>query len=363
MSEVEWKTVEGYSRYKVSTDGEVMDTKDNVLVAKQLTGVPQYYYVNLNADNGYRKLVRVHRLVAQAFIPNPENFNIVDHINRDKLNNKISNLRWTDHSGNQRNVENNKYIGDVLVKDFVNKYESPSAAYSYIMSNLFAGLSEQDAVQKYEEYLQYGIKKYKVEWEGEEVYLSDLCEQMGKDYYSVKNRLGQGWDIWNAIYGINTEFNSKFSFVLRGENEVDHWFPSKEYFGKLHRESLIQYLDMDYTYEELLMLDGKEHLRQTIRGVTGTIKELCKHFQVSESAVNTNMSRRGMTLEDALFAPRKRVKSLSINGVYNTPKYWYESFGINPKTANKIKSVKGLTFKETLEHFGVDTTGMVFSDI
>lgn len=114
--------------------------------------------------------------------------------------------------------------------------------------------------------------------------------------------------------------------------------------------------------EDILEWDGKDHLRQTVLGVTGTIKELCRYFEVSEGAVSTNMTKKGMTLEEALKSPRQRVKRLAINGVYNSPKYWYESFGINPKRANGWKANKeGRTFKETFEYFGVDTSNMDIS--
>ena len=73
------------------------------------------------------------------------------------------------------------------------------------------------------------------------------------------------------------------------------------------------------------------------------------------------MTKKGKSLEEALTTPRQRVKRLSINGVYNSPKYWYESFGIDPKTANGYKSKYGKTFKETFEHYGVDVSEMVIS--
>lgn len=52
-----------------------------------------YLRVNLKL-NGSGKTMRIHRLVAEAYLPNPDNLPSVDHINFDKTNNSVNNLRW-----------------------------------------------------------------------------------------------------------------------------------------------------------------------------------------------------------------------------------------------------------------------------
>lgn len=111
--------IEGYSRYIISECGIVLDTKTNRLVSQVITGVPQYMYVNVWNDEGDRKLIRVHRLVALCYVENPSNFNIVDHIDGNRLNNHYLNLRWTTSTGNQKNRSDNWYIGDRLAIDII----------------------------------------------------------------------------------------------------------------------------------------------------------------------------------------------------------------------------------------------------
>ena len=61
-----------------------------------------YCIIPLN-KNGKKFIRKIHRLVAQAFIPNPDNKEIVDHIDCDRTNNIVSNLRWV------TTKENNEY--------------------------------------------------------------------------------------------------------------------------------------------------------------------------------------------------------------------------------------------------------------
>jgi hypothetical protein len=50
-----------------------------------------------------KKMIHLHRVIATVFIPNPDGKRCVDHINGDKLDNRICNLRWATHTENMRN--------------------------------------------------------------------------------------------------------------------------------------------------------------------------------------------------------------------------------------------------------------------
>ena len=87
-----WKDVPGYvGLYKVSNYGRVKSIKKQ-LVLKICGSGNRYKTVAL--CNGMRKTFRLHRLVAAAFIPNPDNLPEIDHIDGNRANNDATNLRW-----------------------------------------------------------------------------------------------------------------------------------------------------------------------------------------------------------------------------------------------------------------------------
>lgn len=92
-----WKDIEGYEGlYQVSDRGRVRSLKKILNQTIQKDG---YYNVTLH-KNKDKKTFRVHRLVAQAFIPNPDNKSEVNHINEDKTDNRACNLNWMSHKEN-----------------------------------------------------------------------------------------------------------------------------------------------------------------------------------------------------------------------------------------------------------------------
>ena len=95
----EWKAIPGYEGlYEVSNMGNVRNVRRNTLLrlSKDCYG---YIQVSLY-KNGRRTGLRVHRLVAEAFIPNPDNLPQVNHKDEDKSNNRVDNLEWCDSKYN-----------------------------------------------------------------------------------------------------------------------------------------------------------------------------------------------------------------------------------------------------------------------
>lgn len=95
-----------YKDYFITEDGKVFSNKQGTLKElKPFVNSSGYLIVGIQVEKLVSKQKRVHRLVAETYIPNSDNLPQVDHIDENKKNNEVSNLQWVTH---QRNSEKSK---------------------------------------------------------------------------------------------------------------------------------------------------------------------------------------------------------------------------------------------------------------
>jgi hypothetical protein len=143
-----WKTIEGYEGfYEVSNLGRVKSVERVVITSrgsrhykeKQLCQIKHGEYLHvLLCKNGVSDWFEIHQLVAKAFIPNPNNYAVVHHINRNPQDNRVENLMWV--SKEEHDIIHTQILGgkrrkakrvdqiDKITGEVLHQWNSPTEA-------------------------------------------------------------------------------------------------------------------------------------------------------------------------------------------------------------------------------------------
>lgn len=135
----EWKDIPEYEGlYQVSNFIKVLNVKTGKLIACSVTN-KGYYQVNLWKNNKC-KHYSVHRLIGQAFVPNPENKPEIDHINTFKDDNWFKNLKWVTKKEQQNNPLTKQHISKGLKGKHINRTDLSKPVYQYNFNNELIGI-------------------------------------------------------------------------------------------------------------------------------------------------------------------------------------------------------------------------------
>ena len=137
-----------YPNYLIYEDGLVFSQKYNKFLKEQ-DNRDGYKRICLCKD-GKQKHFLIHRLIAIHYIPNPDNLKEVDHINRDKSDNRLENLRWVTRSENEQNkgIRCDNTSGEKYIS-----YDIANNIWKY--SKTIDGKTTQKNFKTFEEAVQY----------------------------------------------------------------------------------------------------------------------------------------------------------------------------------------------------------------
>lgn len=358
-----------YTRYEVSNYGRVWDLKNDKEVSQVETGKPLYKYVNLYKDSGQRVLRRVHNIMGWSFLGEPKDKSYtVDHIDRDKFNNRLSNLRWLCKKGQMDNRDYTLVLncGTPITKMFelrcITAYKDKQFIYSYISK----GEDFESSVSKLEAYKKYGCL-----WNSKVNITEDktLPYHILADNGFITQYLYESFRKSKVIYFkdyLEGKVNSIPDNINQGYEFKGLWYPSLKL---LHREQHLypNYCSFDSfksKYQECK--DLEEALSFTtsgvlIDGVVMSQKDHCDRLNLSHARIEGLMYKSGLIFEEAIKVPVERVRKHHINGKTKSNKEWYETFNIPCRSANSWlcdSKYKSRTFRDVLEKFNIDTSYM-----
>ena len=129
------KNIKGYEGiYGITSCGKVWSYRNECFL-KPRANNKGYLIVGL-CKHGQSKMYRVHRLVAEAYIPNPDNLPQVDHIDNDKTHNYVNNLQWITNRDNCRKSHNKPILQYDLDGNFIREWKCAADVGREVNSNI-----------------------------------------------------------------------------------------------------------------------------------------------------------------------------------------------------------------------------------
>ena len=117
----EWREIDGFPNYMVSNTGEIKSLnynktgREKILIPHKLSN--GYLGINLYDDNKRSCYLLIHRLVAQAFLPNPNGYSIINHKDENRSNNSVNNLEWCSYKYNLNYGNRNSKLSNSLTNN------------------------------------------------------------------------------------------------------------------------------------------------------------------------------------------------------------------------------------------------------
>jgi hypothetical protein len=306
--EEEWKIILSNNNYEVSNFGKIRNPKKHILKSYISKG---YESIRLN-----KKTYSVHRLVAQEFILNPNNFPIVNHLDRNKLNNKITNLEWTNYlENNNHAIKTGKNTYKLPIRqydlngNFIRKFDSSIEASKFIgissshIRNCARGVKKTAGgfIWKYNKKIKENPKE-NISWKKINGYLGYRIYENG-NIYSEKCKRYLKPTIEGGYYRIRLLHNKiRTSYYI-------HVLVAQYFCNNPDSKPIVNHIDgnkLNNHYTNLEWVTGSENNRHAIKlGLNKTIRRVHQYTKEGEYLRSFNNCT-----EAAIFLDDKKKRSL-----------------------------------------------------
>ena len=298
------KDIKDYPNYAISIDGVIVNKLTGQEVAQVLTGKPQYKYANLKNDKG-RKLLRVHRLLAEAYIQKTDGKEQVDHINRNKLDNRVENLRWVTRKENAKNRDCAIVCpssGEAILDIANNNYHLYVKYYKGVGYDVFLDTKKQADTYK----IPLSKVNDVVTWYCTTDTVLNICTTFNIEYPTLCKHLKRNFSNKGESYlyekGVSywTKYRCKLSGYFCFTDSED-----KQIFTGVPIRNILE--EKSVKGLKTIVIDGKEVLYRTL-------DELCEMFNTNKGKVNARIRKQGMTLEQALTTETISCRYYKVDG-------------------------------------------------
>ena len=312
MNNEEWKTITDFPKYEVSDYGNVR-VKETKYIMKPFTNEAGYLRISISNDTFKRKKFYIQRLVSNEFLPNPENKQTVNHINNNRMDNRLCNLEWATmyEQNNHKYKTNNTFEKrrdikaiwrlDLNTLEKLEKYNSTTEAVKWIkQNNLTDSINELNLRQNLinvsngKNNSAYGYKWLYEDFETNS-FEDEIWKEIGINNYFVSNygRIKKK----EEIRKLKPNANGYIKITINSKSYSVHRLVALAFIPNIENKEFVNHIDGNKTNNKLTNLEWATCLENNIHKINNNLSNTTK--KVIQYDINLNKLNEFISITDA----------------------------------------------------------------